>query len=457
MSADADKTRWNLQSLRLRIFLAILAWVALGIGGIWFSATRVFTRHVEMQYHDELDVHIRELAGLVRVGEGGGVELIRPLSDPRYLEPLSGFYWQVALDGGGSLRSPSMTRGSLDMGIASQGHITHRLEPGPTGTAIAYGLARPAAPGRMVHFVIATDQRLLDETLAGFTRELTVWLAGLAAALLLTGLAIVAFGFSPLDRLAEAMARLRRGQANRLEGQFPSEIAPVTDDLNAYIAHVEESIVRARVEAANLAHALRTPLAVIVDEAESIVRRPDMAGHGKTILDQSGIMVQQIEYRLSLARSAAKWRVSDASCKVLDVIAPILSAMRRLHPDKTFALDNRVSGEPMMQIDPVDLSELLSNLLDNAGKWSRGKVMLRIDPVGDGLAFEIADDGPGMRSGDMARAFEIGTRFDDAAPGSGLGLAIARQIANDYGLALSLGAGRKGGLVVRVDRAPAAP
>ena len=213
MSATPDRRppRWGWHSLRLRLSLAILAWVALGIGGIWFSATRLFETHVEAQYHDELAVHIKELAGLVRLAPDGTPRLVRPLSDPRYLVPLSGFYWQVSVDGHAPLRSDSMTRGALDERVAHRPTILHRTEQGPTGPAITYGLVERGPQGQDVHFLIATDQRLLDATVAAFTRDLTVWLTGLAVLLVATGGAVVAFAFQPLDRLGLAIARLRRG------------------------------------------------------------------------------------------------------------------------------------------------------------------------------------------------------------------------------------------------------
>ncbi|MBF5091796.1 HAMP domain-containing histidine kinase [Novosphingobium sp. NBM11] len=433
--APLPDPRGLLNSLRARVLLAILVWVGLGIGGIWFSATRVFTKHIEEQYHEELDVHVRELAGLVKIGPGEHIELTRPLSDPRYLVPLSGFYWQVSVDRGMILRSASMTRGALDEDVAHGPVIVHRLDNGPTGPAITYGLIRKSPSGRDIHFVIATDQRLLDETIARFTRELTLWLLALAVALVATGLFIVVFGFRPLDRLAQATSRLRAGTTARLDGHYPVEIAPLVDDLNAYIAHNTAIVDRARVQAGNLAHALRTPLAVITDEAERLAQDGGTSASAAVLLEQTRLMAQQIEYQLARARSAAGSGAPGAISRLSDVLAPILSAMRRLHPDKRFDLVNHAGPEAAWPVDPVDLSELLSNLIDNAGKWSESRVQL---VIGEDGSVRVIDDGPGLAVGDIARAFEIGSRFDPGKPGSGLGLAIAHDIATAYGLSLTL-------------------
>lgn len=265
-------------SLRLRFLLAITLWAMLGIAAIWFSAVGIFSKHVEQSYHEELAVHVRELGGLTVIAPDGALTLSRPLSDPRYDVPLSGFYWQVTADGRPPLRSRSMTRGRLDHSIAQSPEILHRLDNGPTGPAITYGFTDKGPTGEDIHFVIATDQSELDRLIATFTRDLTVWLAGLGALLLATGFAVISFGLRPLDRLSRAFARLLRGEAQELEGDYPAEIAPLAADLNTYIRQNEAMVLRARVQAGNLAHSLRTPLAIITDEAECLRARamPDI-------------------------------------------------------------------------------------------------------------------------------------------------------------------------------------
>jgi signal transduction histidine kinase len=325
-------------SLRLRFLLAVSLWVLLGIAAIWFSAVGIFSKHIEQSYHEELEVHVRELGALTAIAPDGTIILTRPLSDPRYAEPLSGFYWQVTVAGREPLRSQSMTRGSLDESIAHSPEILHRLDSGPTGPAITYGYTRKGPAGEDIHFVIATDQSVLDRQIGSFTRDLTAWLAALAVLLLATGLAIISFGLKPLDRLARAFARLRRGEAEELEGQYPTEIAPLAADLNAYIHHNEAMVARARVQAGNLAHSLRTPLAIITDEAERLAERNDSRAAGAVLLEQASAMEQQIEYQLARARSSAGSKPSARGVVLPAAVLPILRAMERLHPEKTFTL-----------------------------------------------------------------------------------------------------------------------
>lgn len=446
MKRPIDMSLWRSGSLRLRFLLAILLWVMIGIAGIWFSASRVFTKHIELQYHDELYGHVRELTGLVQVSKDGHLRLSRPLSDPRYLEPMSGFYWQVSVYHGDRLHSASMVHGALDEDIAHTPQVRHIVENGPSGRAIVYGLTGQTPDGRTIHYVIATDKRYLDEAIAGFTQELTLWLLGLAATLVGTGLIAIMLVLRPLDRLGASVAALRTGKREPLEGPFPSEIMPLVNDLNAYAADNQAMIERSRVQAGNLAHSLRTPLAVIIDEAERLAAHPATRTPGTTLLGQSEVMVQQIEYHLARARSAASARTSIKASLLPDVLAPVLNAMRKLHPGKSFDLaDGGIPAKPVA-VDPVDLSELLSILLDNAGKWSLSHVEITIGGRDEQCRIAITDDGPGMSPDQIEAAFDIGVRHDPSRPGTGLGLAIARDIAAAYGISLTLSPARNKGL-----------
>jgi len=426
-------------SLRLRFLLAISVWVALGIGAIWFSAVGIFTAHVEKSYHEELEVHVRELARLAVLDGQGAIRLSRPLSDPRYEEPLSGFYWQITVDGRKPLRSRSMTKGTLDERIANSSKILHTLDNGPTGPTITYGLVEKDPSGRMIHYVIATDQSELDRLIDGFTGHLTLWLAGLGSLLLATGLAIIGFGLHPLDRLARAIARLRQGEAEKLEGDYPAEIAPLVGDLNAYIRQNANMIARARVQAGNLAHSLRTPLTIITDEAERLAGNPECSQAAQVLLEQCSAMEQQIAYQLARARSSSGQPHAARPTRIPDVAEPILRAMKRLHPTKSFAMNAAECNRLTIPVDAVDYAELLSILLDNAGKWARHEVRLVFDNDDDGaVVARISDDGPGIEPENMDKAFALGSRFDTSKPGAGLGLAIAHEIAEAIGVGLYL-------------------
>ena len=438
MSAPAPKpNRWN--SLRLRFMIAVLLWVALGITAILWSSVRLFTQHLEQNYHEELEVHVKELAQLAQFDVHGKVTLNRPLSDPRYAMPLSGFYWQIRVNANPPLKSASMTKGTLDDQIAHAPEILHKITDGPTGPTIAYGFTRELPGIGLVHYTIATDQRHLDRVIGGFTRELSLWLAILGLLLLASGVAVVAFGLKPLDRLGQGVARLRRGEIAALDGNYPNEIAPLVGDLNAYVDDNARHIERARVQAGNLAHSLRTPLAVIMDEAEQLQGAPATRSSGETLLTQSAAIGAQVDFHLARARLIAQVGTASGQGAMLpDVFEPILRAMRRLYPDQHFTLSS-FPKEPMrLPVDPVQLSELLSNLIDNAAKWAEREVDITVSQTAAHLMITIKDDGPGMTAAQVEQSFAIGTRFSTDKPGAGLGLAIAKELASAMDMTLEL-------------------
>ena len=446
-------------SLRARFLAAILIWVALGIGALWFSSVRLFSSHVEQQYHEELEVHVRELAELTVLDAAGNPRLSRPLSDPRYAVPLSGFYWQIGRPGYRSLKSPSMTRGALDEDVAHSPDILHRVENGPTGPTITYGFERAVPGGAPLHFVIATDERLLRAVIASFTRELSLWLSLLALALLASGLAIITLGFRPFNRLAARIAALRRGQADHIEGVFPDEIRQLVDPLNSYLARNAEIVERGRVAAGALAHSLRTPLAVVTDEAERLQQRGTESAAADVFLSESETMQRQIDYHLSRVRSGGSHAGMVGGVRLAAILSPLIAAMERCHPGKRFAATAAAldPAAPSLPMDAEDLSEILSNLLDNAGKWARSGIT--IDYRFDGAARRIAitDDGPGVPPDQREAMFGIGARGAGPGAGSGLGLAIARDVARDYGGDVALDRAPSGGTLatLRIGDGPA--
>ncbi|MEJ6010384.1 HAMP domain-containing sensor histidine kinase [Novosphingobium aquae] len=434
-------------SMRGRFLLTTLLWVTLGIGAIWYSSVRVFTQHVELQYHDELEVHVLELGRLTVLDSQGRPQLSRPLSDPRYEVPLSGFYWQVTRPGYGTIKSPSMTRGELDFKIARSPTIDHRLDGGPTGQTIVYGFVREVGNGPPLHFVIATDERHLERIVSTFTRELTILLTLLALALVICGLAMVTLGFRPFGRLSAAIERLREGSSSGIEGQFPDELQQLVADLNAYVTRNTEIVARGRVQASALAHSLRTPLAIITDEAEQMQEGPRPTA-ADTLLQQSERMQRQIDYHLARVRSGGTRMGVAARISLREILLPLLEAMRRCYPAKRFTV--QVPDDFAVAMDEDDLSEVLENLLDNAGKWSRSEVKI----VASGNRIMVCDDGPGIAPGRADLVFEIGEAAQDARGGSGLGLAISRSIMRDYGGDIVLGCGPEGYFCVQLMLAP---
>jgi len=425
-------------SMRARLVIAVLAWTGLGTAAIWLAATRIYATHVEEHFNAELAVHVEELSRLTRLRADGQPELVRPLSDPRYEVPKSGYYWQISVDGRPPLGSASLAGQQLDPAIAHSQSVQHVDAAGPTGPAITYGLVRREADGTELHFVIATDHSELDSLVERFTRDLTVWFALLGAGLLAAGVAMAGITLRPLAGLRAGLARLRSGEAARLEGTFPAEVEPLVDELNAFIRNNAEKVAAARVEAGNLAHSLRTPLAVITDEAERSARDGLRPGAAQVLLDQARTMQVQIDYHLARVRARGGAGLPGATTALSSLVEPVIQAFQRLYPDKVFVVDSKLDDDPVVVGDRVDLLEVLSVLLDNAAKWADRQIDVTLEQAGERLLIAVADDGPGMRDADLEAAFGIGVRLDPEKPGSGLGLAIARSICTDLGAELTL-------------------
>ena len=274
-------------------------------------------------------------------------------------------------------------------------------------------------------------------------------LAGFALVMILTGAAQIAYGLRPLQRLADAVGDIRVGRATRMEGTYPSEIRPLVSDLNDLLEANAAMVGKARVEAGNMAHGLRTPLAVILDEAERLAA----AGHREsadTLIRECQKMQRQIEYQLVRARSAAVEPTPGQTASLRQTLKPILTAMARLHASRDIALCCGDFPDVSIQIDVIDLGEILSSLIDNAVKWACSRAMISWEREGDKVRILIDDDGKGIAPAFRDSVFAVGKRLDEDIAGSGLGLAIARDLAHLYSGTIALGASPLGGLRVEI-------
>jgi signal transduction histidine kinase len=249
-------------------------------------------------------------------------------------------------------------------------------------------------------------------------------------------------------------AEVRAGRADNLPDDFPSEVQPLVSDLNDVIRANREMIQRARAQAGNLAHALRTPLTILSGEAERLARegRTDAAA---AILQECRSMSRQIDHQIARARAAANRTIAGPQVKAAPLVGELVAALGRLHADRGVVYANDVEAELEVACDPNDLQEILGNLLDNAGKWADRAVRIAGKAEAGLAAFTIDDDGPGIPPERRSAVFDIGERLDERAGGGGLGLAIVRDLVDLYGGDIVLSESPEGGLRARV-RLPAA-
>ena len=305
-----------------------------------------------------------------------------------------------------------------------------------------------------IKLLMASDRRLVDETMASFDRPLVMALAGFAALLLVGGALQLRFVLKPLGRLASDISDVRAGRTQRMPEKYPDEILPLVTNLNALLEAQAELVARGRTLAGRLAHGLRTPLAAILDEAEQL-QAAGQQGPAEVMLREIQRMTRQIDYHLARVRSAGAARTTGNRASLDGTVTPVMTAMRRIHRERGIAFDLIDSPDATVACDPLDLTEIVSNLLDNAGKWAASQCTTSWVCTDTDATIVIDDDGKGIAPDLRQQAFAVGERLDDAQPGSGLGLAIARDLARYNGGDVTLGQSPQGGLRATVTLARA--
>jgi signal transduction histidine kinase len=272
----------------------------------------------------------------------------------------------------------------------------------------------------------------------------------IAIVCMFAGLALVRGALIPFDDMRRRLADVRAGKEHQLRGAYPSEVQPLVDDLNALLEHRDQTVRKALAKAGDLAHGLKTPLAVLAREAELA----EAEGHrdlAATMGQQVERMRRQIEYHLAHARAAASGATPGMRCSVVASADALARTLLRLHAERGITIDVRVASDHHVRGQREDLEEMLGNLLDNACQWASSRVLLESTISGDRLVITVDDDGPGLDASMRPVVLQRGVRADEAAPGSGLGLAIVRDLAELYGGSISLDRAPQGGLRARLE------
>lgn len=423
-----------LGSFRARLIAGAVVWITIGVGVSWWVLSALFHNHAIAEFQDELDHHATELQNLLQFDAAGGVHLRVPLSDHRFLTPRSGYYWQVDTAGGPALRSQSLEAARLPAQLDSTrpGVTRDASVPGPTGLLMMHErVVQPTDTGTSVRIAIAMDERLVDEFLASFRRTLGLALASVVAGLVAAAFAQIAFGLRPLGRIRQALQAVQRGEAARLPNDLPQEVAPLAANVNALLDAKEAMIRHARVQAGNLAHALKTPLAILQDEG----RRLQAAGQdGTQVLAQCDRMRRQIDYQLAKARAAASRMDNLGATSLGPALRRIIDTVSRIYRDRNLCFEMiDPPADLVVPCEAEDLEEVLGNVIENAAKWARSRVRVHTEAAATTVLITVEDDGPGMPADARERVFDAGARLDEQTPGTGLGLAIVRDVVSLYG------------------------
>jgi signal transduction histidine kinase len=412
--------------------------------------TTLFDLHLRAGVDADLVDRLDDLAAGLETLPDGGFVMARAPDVPKYDRQLSGQYWQVEVDGQPPIRSRSLWDARLPAGVADSelGQISLREIKGPRSERLrlAQRSLQFQQPDVRVTFSVAADLAPALAAARQFSRILGVALAllgiGLVSALVLQ----VRVGLRPLDEVKAALAAIRAGNVKRLSDDAPTEIAPLARELNALLDHHGSLIDRARGHAGDLAHALKTPLAVLRNEMENEAI-PDR----KLALDQVDAMTEAVQHHLARAQAVGGARLLGVRADAAHAVEALARTLPRMS-DRNIEVEIDLAAKPLWFAgEAQDLSELLGNLLDNACKWAAGKVRIAAARVEDRLRIEIGDDGPGIAAEQRAHALRRGGRLDEHKPGSGLGLTIALDLATLYGGSLTLGRSPLGGLNVQLD------
>jgi len=429
------RLRWA-GSLRWRLLIGTLAWISLSVAVAGWGLASLFRQHITQQLHAELMLHLNQLTAAVNIGPAGEVQVFPPLSDPRLGQPLSGLYWQIDRVGNeagaqaGIARSRSLWDQTLPPAVANT--QDSYLIDGPEGRKL-YAVARlltPAEPDApRLRLVVAADRGVLAEPMERFNHMLAISLGALAGGLVLAAVMQVVIGLRPLARLRRQLAQQPRGGSVRIEGRYPSEVQPLVDDFNRMLTVNDEIIQRARTQAGNLAHAVKTPLAILANAAAT--ERGPLA---ELMREQVEVARRQIDHHLARARAAASSGAADLRTPLHEPMQGLVRAMRQLYADRQ--LDIVLAPHPpdlCFRGEQHDFQEMLGNLLDNACKWAQRRVQITAGQDGPQLAIHVDDDGAGIADTERERIFKRGVRMDEQRPGSGLGLDIVRDLACTYG------------------------
>lgn len=267
---------------------------------------------------------------------------------------------------------------------------------------------------------------------------------------LIGGLVVVRGALRPIDAIRRRLGDVRRGLERHLPGVYPTEVQPLVDDLNALLGHSDRVVARAMAKAGDLAHGLKTPLAVLSNEAD----RLDASGSaelGAVIAQQVAAMQRQVEYHLAHARAAASGTAVYARSSVAESVEGLRRTLLRLHAERDLDIATAVDPDHVFRGRREDLDEMLGNLIENACKWAAARVAVRSSLDGDRVSVAVEDDGPGLDLSRRAAVLQRGVRADEAVPGSGLGLAIVRDLAELYGGSIELESSTLGGLRARLE------
>lgn len=454
-------------SLTSRLILTAFAWVALAIVATGIGLATIFHKTFENNFDRQLAISLDALAASANVDASGKISVERPPTDPRFSRPLSGYYWRVT-DVAAASSAPSAgnhiafenevhSRSLFDETILAPKSLVEEAirEPGITKSQdvdrageslrLAVRIVRLPFAKSQTLLLVAGDRKEISVSTNRFKIILTMSLLALAIGLLAAIYLQVSLGLRPLRKMGTELSEIRSGKLQNLDEELPSELRPIAGELNALLKHNQEVVDRARTHVGNLAHALKTPLSVMINESRNYKN-----SFSELVARQSETMSRQVEHYLKRARAAARAETLGVLTPIAPVANDIFRTLGRLYHNDGVKLEIIGTTQMLFRGDQEDLEDIIGNIAENACKYGGGLVELSFGEAKNGLLeIFIDDDGDGLSDTDIKSVLKRGVRLDETIQGSGLGLSIALELTNAYGGDLQLEKSYLGGLRVK--------
>lgn len=439
-------------TLALRLFLLASLAAILGVAIVAFVISAEYRRTSEDRLNDILTANIFNLMGNMELDGSGNLTGQPDLGDSRYRLLDSGWYWSVQKVGEPTARVSSLSMAGQQIEIPDKLPFDETFQRqfvmADQQGQMLQGLEAQVFLGEgndLFSFRITANQSALNEEIAGFTQRIAVILSVLAFSIIFATYWIVKLGLKPISRATQILGDVRTGDAKRIDGDYPDEIQPLIDETNALISSNELIVERARTQVGNLAHSLKTPLAVMQNEISGLPTKKRAL-----FSEQTDAMRKQVQFYLDRARISARSTTSIASTPIVPGIEKLASVVSKLNPATDVSVDLENISEVCFSGEEPDLQEIFGNLLENAAKYARSCMQISASHSGEMVTIHVEDDGPGMSAEEIRKASKRGGRVDEGKTGWGLGLSIVGDMVDEYDGTLELSRSELGGLKASV-------
>lgn len=434
-------------SIRSRLLFGAFILIPLMLFVAGFTLTSTFSEHKEKQFQEKLQTNLQQLVSSLHVNHNK-VVMDTKLSDPYFSQPYSGLYWQVSQNDVPLFRSVSLSEDALKLlnEVPEDGGNYGFIIPGPQHQTLRVLEQRIKLGSSKIIVAVAGDHREVEESVHQYSTTIALIFYILGVGMFMIVTFQVWGGLLPLHILQQKLIDVRSGKLSKIDSQFPTEVQPLVDELNALITNNAEVLKRSRMEAGNLVHALKTPLAVISavinDEKNSEMR--------EKLYSQLTKIQHQIDYTLVHASAAMSADVIHAHCKVNQKVDDIIHALKTLYKEKHIRITSHLKPNLHIKVEEQDFEEIFGNVMDNACKWTKSEIKLSFVAQNGWLNILVDDNGPGLSASKREIVFKRGQRLDDSVPGFGLGLSIVRSLVESYRGKVALEDSPIGGLRVNL-------